>query len=102
MESVGFHLLMIDNVNAEVKQLFRVFCRIGNQAADSQFQTVQVVLCDVACGIDQVLEELVLFDGLEHVFIHLKMTCSAFVELDIVHMDMPLEIEIGRLQYRYR
>ena len=84
-ESVSLHLFVEDDVVAEREKVLGM-CRLAvEQVAHGEFQTVEVVLRNVACGVHKILEKVIFIDGLEYVFLHVEVACSAFVELDIVH-----------------
>ena len=76
---------MEDDVVAEFEQVLCVGASVVEEVTYSELQTVQVVLRNIACGVDKLLEEVVFVDNLEDVVVDIEMTCPTFVELNIVH-----------------
>ena len=84
-QSVGFHLFVEDDVVAEFEQVLCVEASVVEEVTYRELQTVQVVLRNIACGVDKLLEKVVFVDNLEDVVVDIEMTCPTFVELNIVH-----------------
>ena len=56
---------MIDHVETEVKEIFVESCLRFEQGTDIEFQLVEYLFVDIAVGVDEVAEKLVLLDGLQ-------------------------------------
>ena len=65
LESEGLHVRMVDHVETEVEQR-PVLSRIARkQRTDVQFQLVEHLLIHVTVAVDEVTEELILFNRLQ-------------------------------------
>ena len=84
-QAVGFHLVVIDDVDAEVQQVLGVLRRRGDERADVELEAVQRAFGDVARAIYKAREEVVLLERGHILFRHDEVAAAAFVELNIVH-----------------
>ena len=84
-QAVGFHLVVIDDVDAEVHQVFGVFRRRGDERADVELEAVQHAFGDISRTVQQAREEVVLLECGHILFRHDEVAAAAFIELNIVH-----------------
>ena len=70
LQSQGLHVGMIDDVEAEVEEVLVPSCLRLEQGANVQLQLVEHLFVDIAVGVDEVAEQLILFDGLQMFFGH--------------------------------
>ena len=68
LQSEGLHVVVIDNVDAEVEQVFAVFLLCGDEGANVQFQLVEHGFVHNAVAVDEMAEESVLLNGGEVFF----------------------------------
>lgn len=57
-ESVGFHLVVVDDIDAEVEQVFAVVRRVGDECPHREFEFVEHGFGDISSGVDQSVEEV--------------------------------------------
>ena len=84
-ESVGFHLVVVDDIDAEVEQVFAVVRGVGDECPHREFEFVEHGFGDISSGVDQSVEEVVFSDGLEVLVGDVKVARAALVKLDVVH-----------------
>ena len=84
-ESVGFHFVMVDDIDAEVEQVFAVVRGVGDECPHREFEFVEHGFGDISSGVDQSVEEVVFSDGLEVLVGDVKVARAALVKLDVVH-----------------
>ena len=61
--SPRLHVVVIDNVDTEVEQVFAVFLLRGDEGADVQFQLVEHGFVHNTVAVDEMAEEAVFLDG---------------------------------------
>ena len=85
MKSESFHVVVINDINAQVKQIFAVFFHGSDQGAHIQFELVQNGFIHDAVAVDEMTEEAVFLDGGEILFRYLQVAGSAGIGLYSVH-----------------
>ena len=65
LQTECLHVWMIDDIETEVEEILVESCLRFEQGTDIEFQLVEYLLVDIAVGVDEVAEELVLLDGVQ-------------------------------------
>ena len=65
LETIRFHVRVIDHIETQVKKILVLTGIAFQQRADIQTELIKDGLVDIAVGVDQVAEELILLDGLQ-------------------------------------
>ena len=86
LQSEGFHVIVIDDVDTEVEQVFAVFHLRGDERADVQFQFVEYGFVHDAIAVNQMLEQSVLLYGGQVFVRNIDAACAACVGLYGVHI----------------
>ena len=76
---------MVDDIDAEVEQVFAVVRGVGDECSHREFEFVEHGFGDISSGVDQSVEEVVFSDGLEVLVGDVKVARAALVKLDVVH-----------------
>ena len=64
LQAVCLHVVVVDDIEAEVEQALVLAGLRLQHGADVQFQFVENLLVDVTIGVDEVAEQLVVLDCL--------------------------------------
>ena len=86
MEAEGLHVAVVDDVDAEVQQVFAIGLLRGDERADVQAELLQYALVHYAVAVDKVLEQGILLYGLQVGLGHLYGAGTCGVCLNGVHV----------------
>ena len=93
LESESLHVVVVDDVDAEVQQVFAVFYLCGNQRTDVQLQLIEHRFVHDAVAVYQMLEQSVFLDGGEVFVRHFDAACAACIGLYGVHVFLSLKVD---------
>ena len=83
--SEGFHIVVVDNIDAEGEQVFAVLFLGGDEGTDIQFEFVEHGFVHDAGTVDEMTEETVFFDSGKVFFRYFLVASSAGIGLYSVH-----------------
>ena len=86
MKSECLHIVVVNHVDAEVKEVLAISFGRGDERTDVQFQLVEYHFVNDAVAVNQVLEEGILLDGLQVHFRYFHTSGARSVCLYGVHI----------------
>ena len=84
-QAVGFHLIVVDDVDTEVEQVLAVFAAVGDEGADGHLEFVEHGFVHDARRTDEAVKQTVFLYRAEVLGGNLQVSRAALVELDVEH-----------------